>query len=360
MKLALAAALAVGCLSPPAWAQTYQDSAGTLIPGSVPLVGCSTSGKCAGPVSATNPFPVTGTFSATLSGFAPGSAYATPLSASTTSSRVVLPAATVVVVYNTGSSAAYVQLGGSGVTATTSADVIQSGSWMAFAVGSNTYLAAITASGSTTLNISGGSGLPTGGGGGGGGGSGGGSVTQGTSPWVSGISTWGGVTVGGASAWGAAPSGAVLGVNADVLALPSLPSGSNVIGGVTQSGGPWSVAQSGSTGLDYSANQPLLPNVGANFAASGPYANYVLIKTIAANVSRNQIDVENTSGAQIAIVLDDGTAASGATPNNASVFAISGGAIAGAQGGSWTSLVERGRVQVYAPASTAQVMIRSN
>ena len=120
------------------------------------------------------------------------------------------------------------------------------------------------------------------------------------------------------------------------------------------------VALAGSTGADYSANIPTLPNVGANFAASGPYASYVLVATVAASATRKSIDIENDSGAQIAILLDDGTAASGATPNNASVFALSGGSGAGALGGSWVSQVERGRVQVYAPASTAQVAVRTN
>jgi len=148
-------------------AQTYLDSKGTVVSGVVPLVGCASGGNCAGPVSSTNPLPVTGSFAATLSGFQPGSAYATPLSVSTTSSRVALPAGTVVVVYNTGAAAAYVQLGGSNVAATTSNDVVPAGGWMAFDPGTNTYLAAITASGTTTLNVSGGSGLPSGAGGGG-------------------------------------------------------------------------------------------------------------------------------------------------------------------------------------------------
>src|SRR5208282_4231473 len=87
-----------------------------------------------------------------------------------------LPTGTVVVVYNTGSNAAYVTIGNSSVTATTGNDVIQPNSWMAFTVGTNTYLAGITASSTTALNISGGSGLPTGAGGGGGGGGGGGNV----------------------------------------------------------------------------------------------------------------------------------------------------------------------------------------
>jgi len=169
-----AAILAAAC---GALAQSYRDQGGTFVPGFVPLIGCVSGGACAGPVNASNPLPVSGTFSASLSGFAPAAAYAS-LSAGTSSSNVALPAGATVVVYNTGSVAAYVKLGGSSVAATTGADVIPAGGWMAFTVGSNTYLAAITASGSTTLNLSGGSGLATGAGGGGGGS--GGTVAQGT------------------------------------------------------------------------------------------------------------------------------------------------------------------------------------
>lgn len=117
-----------------------------------------------------------------------------------------------------------------------------------------------------------------------------------------------------------------------------------------------SVVSAGTTGLDYSANKPALPNIGANFAASGPYASYVLIATVPAS-SRNNVDIENISGAQIAIVRDDGTAASSTPPANASVFAIGGGSAAGAQGGSWSSQTFKGRLQIYAPSSTAQVTV---
>ena len=117
------------------------------------------------------------------------------------------------------------------------------------------------------------------------------------------------------------------------------------------------VTQAGTTGLDYSANKPTLPNIGANFAASGTYASYVLIATVPASPSRNNVDIENISGAQIAVVRDDGTAASGAAPNNASVFALGGGSAAGAQGGSWSSQTFKGRLQIYAPSSTAIVSV---
>ncbi|MGA2491846.1 MAG: hypothetical protein ABSF67_02720 [Roseiarcus sp.] len=115
----------------------------------------------------------------------------------------------------------------------------------------------------------------------------------------------------------------------------------------------------GSAGVDYSANKPTLPNVGANFGATGIYANYVLIAAVPANPSRNEIEVENTSGAQIVIILDDGTAASGAQPNNATIKAYAGGASAGAQGGSWSSQAFKGRAQVYAPSASAQVAVNA-
>ena len=145
-----AAALLCAPIVAPAMAQTYYDSRGTVISGVVPMVGCASSGFC-GPVSASNPLPVAGSFSATLVGFAPGGSYATFSNVGASSSAIALPTGATVVVYNTGLVPAYVTLGGSGVAATTGNDVVPAGGWMAFTVGSNTYLAAITASGSTSL-----------------------------------------------------------------------------------------------------------------------------------------------------------------------------------------------------------------
>jgi hypothetical protein len=116
----------------------------------------------------------------------------------------------------------------------------------------------------------------------------------------------------------------------------------------------------GPIGADYSANKPTLPNVGSNFAASGPYASYFLIATVPANISRNCIDIENNSGAQIAVIVDDGTASTGSIPNNATLFSIAGGTGVGSQGGSWISNFEKGRIQVYAPQTNAQVAVRTN
>src|SRR5262249_26059422 len=113
--------------------------------------------------------------------------------------RVALPSGSVVIVYNTGSSPAYVTLGGSAVTATASNDVIPAGGGMAFTVGPNTNLAAIETSRATSLNISGGAGLPTGAGGSGGGSGGGGSNTSvgATGSTAPGSATYIGANTGG-------------------------------------------------------------------------------------------------------------------------------------------------------------------
>jgi hypothetical protein len=223
-----AAAAAALLIDVPAWAQTYQDSGGTYVRGVVPI----TPGR--GPLfTSSNPGQISGQFSATFSGFQPTPAYA-QLSVGATSSRVALPSGTVVIVYNTGANAAYVTLGNSSVTATVSNDVVPAGGWMAFTVGSNTFLAAIETAGTTSLNISGGSGLPTGAGGGSGGGGGGGSNASvgSTGSAAPGSATYHGMLISGGnmvgasgSAWGSAPTGLnVLGVNANVLSS-GLPTG---------------------------------------------------------------------------------------------------------------------------------------
>ena len=168
---------------------------GQPMPLSADAIGWKNAGGNLTNVSATNPLPVAGTFSASIAGFTPTPSY-TQLSVSGTTGNTALPTGTVVLVYNTGTNVAYVQLGGSGVTAATSNDAVPALGGCGFTVGSNGYLAAITASSTTSLNISGGSGLVSGcWGGGSGAGGGGGTVTQGpaavsgpwiTTPWMAG------------------------------------------------------------------------------------------------------------------------------------------------------------------------------
>jgi hypothetical protein len=217
-----AAAAAALLIDMPARAQTYQDSGGTYVPGVVPIQ------PGVGPLfTASNPGKISGTFNATFSGFQPTPAYA-QLSVGASSSNVALPSGSVVIVYNTGSNPAFVKMGNSTVAATSGDDVIPAGGWMAFTVGSNTFLAAIETAGTTSLNISGGSGLPTGTGGGAGGGSNAsvgstGSAAPGSATYDGMLISGGNMVGASGSAWGSAPTGLnVLGVNANVLssALP--------------------------------------------------------------------------------------------------------------------------------------------
>ena len=184
-KQLAALAVLIACALSPAEAQTYKDASGTIVPGVVPLVGCSTGGNCTAPVSNTNPLPISGSFSA--AGFTPNGNSANIGSVTTSSSYVALPTGAVVVVYNSGSAAITTKLGTtSGVTVTaTTGDVIQPGSWISYTVGSNTYLAAITASGSSSLVITAGTGQP-GGSGGGSSSSGGGAITAASGAYAAG------------------------------------------------------------------------------------------------------------------------------------------------------------------------------
>jgi hypothetical protein len=124
---------------------------------------------------------VNASVSASITGF-PGASptTGTPISVTTGGVTGNLPAGAVVVASNVGATnGAYCKLGAS---ATTSDQLIPPNSWFAFTVGAATQLTCITSTSTTTVNMVGGAGLPTGSGGGGGGS--GGSVTQGTSPWI--------------------------------------------------------------------------------------------------------------------------------------------------------------------------------
>jgi len=341
--LALAATLATVSLG---FAQTYRDSSGTVVPGFAPLLGCTIGGNCAGPVSSSNPLPVSGSFSASLSGFAPGSAYATPLSVSTTSARVALPTGSTVVVYNTGSAAAYVQLGGSSVTATAANDVIAAGGWLALTVNSNTYLAAITASGSTTLNLSGGSGLATGIGGGGGGAS---------------------VPTGSAGS----PNASVLsvqGVSGGTAVPVVIGAGANIIGSVNAAqAGTWNIgAITGTvslpTGAATAANQT---NV-----ESAPGTAQTTAVTIQGNASGISVPVSGTLAATQSGTWNVGGLGAAGTPSGGvvSVQGVSGGttipvtigaganiigSVNAAQAGTWNIGAITGTVSLPTGAATA-------
>ena len=116
--------------------------------------------------NSTYSLPVSASVSASITGFPTIQSTGTPISVTTGGVTGTLPTGAVVVATNVGATnGAYCKLGGS---ATTSDQYIGAGGgWFAFTVGANTQLTCITSTSTTTVNMVGGSGLPTGAGSGG-------------------------------------------------------------------------------------------------------------------------------------------------------------------------------------------------
>lgn len=157
--IALACALGPLAMGGPVLAQT---SASQTVPGYyalAPQTNCPV-GPCFIQYGSTVPT------SASISGFTPNGNVAN-LSVTTASGNVALPAGTVAAVLNSGAADASIKLSVGAGSAATTDFVLKSGATVGLTVGSNTFINAITAAGSTTLSIAGGSGLVTGYGGGG-------------------------------------------------------------------------------------------------------------------------------------------------------------------------------------------------
>ena len=125
---------------------------------------CSTGGSPPwAPCSPSNPLNVTdGGGGAGAAPFTPNGNFGTPLSVSNSSNSVALPSGTSVVLSNIGANAAYCNLGVGSATATTANLLVPAGGSAGLTVGSNTFLACITASSTTTINVTAGSGTFTG------------------------------------------------------------------------------------------------------------------------------------------------------------------------------------------------------
>ncbi len=106
---------------------------------------------------------------------------------------------------------------------------------------------------------------------------------------------------------------------------------------VTSSGGV-----SGSIGTNRSANTPTGPGAATSFTYNGVTVN--LLSTIAANTSRKQVEINNTSGdSSVVLVIDDGAN----TVATISILPLAPGIGAGLQGGSYSSQVELGRIRIF-------------
>jgi hypothetical protein len=182
------------------------------------------------PVSASAPLQVAGTFSATIAGFAPGLAYAS-LTATGSSASVGLPAGTVVMFQNTGTTTVSCTLGVGSAVATAGMNQVPASSTVPMVVGSNTFGACIDESGSVSnvVRLSGGSGLASGFGGGGGGG-GGGAVTIANGADVALGTTTDAVAATPAGAGAATLIALAKAINNNVAS--AIPTGANLIGDV--------------------------------------------------------------------------------------------------------------------------------
>jgi hypothetical protein len=241
-RILLGAATAAALLSGvPAFGQTYQDSGGTIVRGIVPIQ------PGVGPLfTPSNPGKISGSFSASLSGFQPTPAYS-QLAVAATSSRVALPSGSVIIVYNTGANAAFVTLGGSTAIATVGNDVVPAGGWMAFTVGPNTFLAAIETAGTTSLNISGGAGLPTGAAAGGGGGGGSNASVGAIGSPAPGSATYNGANTGG-NLTGIIQAGASVPINISTATTTQLVAG---VSGKAIYVTAWDVIAAGTTNFTF-------------------------------------------------------------------------------------------------------------
>lgn len=169
-------------------------------PGTPQTVAITIQGNAAGV-----PLPVAGTFSGTVSGFAPASV-GTPIAVTTGGVTGTLPAGTTVVAFNVGTTnTAYCALGGSSTTSWV--PITPNGGWFPFVVGVATQLTCVTSTSTTTVNMVGGAGLPTGTGGGSAGGGSGGNVTIVSPLGTNAIAASVAVTPATSSVWPASQSG---------------------------------------------------------------------------------------------------------------------------------------------------------
>lgn len=251
---------------------------------------------------------------------------AATLSVSSTSSRVALPSGVTVLLVNNGAADLAFKLGNSTVTAATTDYALPAGRAIVLAAGANTHIAGITASGSTTLQVTAGSGTPviSGGGGGGGGGSTSVTATAAAPSYAEGSSTNPlSVTLAGDLRTSAKQSGTWnIG---SITTLPALPTGSNTIGAVTQAG-TWNI---GSV-----TTLPALP-AGANTIGT------VNLGTLnGAATAANQTAVQGTFGAVTAgrAVIYDSTGAAVDWSAAVDVNCLSGcGGGGGSSGGTATA-----------------------
>src|SRR5574343_718569 len=157
-----------------------------------------TSATQCGAVTASNPLPVSGSFSATLAGFTPNGNYTTLTATASSSASTALPAGTVVAFQNASAVDVSCVLSSGAATATTNKLIVRAGATVYYTVDTNVNTACInqTGSASNVIVLAGGSGLGTAFGGASSGGGGGGAVTLASGAVASGAYSSGSIASG--------------------------------------------------------------------------------------------------------------------------------------------------------------------
>lgn len=279
-------------------------------------------GTCTGCVS----MPISGTFSASLSGFTPSGNYATlavPSGSSSAATNLPAGSPTVVVFQNTGSNGASISFGATAATATEIQ--VPSNSSVPLTVPSGaTQFTAYGVGGTTNLVVLGGTGLFTGFGGGSAGGGSGSNASVGST----------GSAVPGSGTYIAANNGGTLtGLASDSAGLKVDASGQTV---------PVS-------GTFWQTTQPVSGTITANQGIANTAANAWTVTPViggAVNASGNPLFVQLTAGA--ATIGNVGGLGTAGTPSGG-VVSIQGvasgtavpvsGTVAATQSGNWTSRV---------------------
>lgn len=101
---------------------------------------------------------------------------------------------------------------------------------------------------------------------------------------------------------------------------------------------------SGSTGAgtDRSSNLPAVPGAGTSFVYQGQTLNQIG-STIAVNLNRKELEIWNTSGDLVVLVVDDGTN----TVGKVSLIPLLAGVSAGSPGWGWYTTTDTGRVRIF-------------
>jgi hypothetical protein len=108
----------------------------------------------------------------------------------------------------------------------------------------------------------------------------------------------------------------------------------------------WILLKTGTVGLDRSANAPAGPGAATSFTYNATTVN--LLTTIAANPNRHGVEINNTTGALVVVVIDDGANTAGTV----SIMPLAPGPGANQGGADFIPPNELGRLRVFGTTGT--------